>query len=1045
MNGSTHPARLRRAFSQIGTTLLGVTLMVAAAAGQVQVQGVEDGDVVRGPVEITAVSEEARTLSMRLHLIGPDDTRLVKRSGGDTVHLVNQPGQSEPAPWDATAFPEGEYTLAAYADTLTRSGRQIEVETVRFTVEHPAAAPSQGPTTLTNSPAAAETEEPGPAAPAADDGDESEPAATASAPSPAGPVDVAFAADTPTQRIIGGEEPMAIELEQAQPDSDVLIIAWNDDEREVVSGFSMVLGADGLVPASKLDELPVGNLELQALYREDDRVVRSAKHKFVQQAPAPATAADMPDVSFPSGVAQTLTQGEAAAMPFEVGGDLPVGGDVLLLAWSLDEDQLVPGFAHVLTEGPYAISAEKLNLLPEGRVELQLRPRFEDRILGKIVNPVTVAPAAVADGPDTGNDGGNANDDDADPGDPADDGDAADQGDAGNNPDEVDPDTADPVAPVNVRVRFAGDMPYQYTQGSGTKLQLDVEGELPADADVLLLMWHNDRGEMVEGFAHALTSAPFEFSNAKLDAAPAGNVELQTLLRIPGQSIVIGKRPIKLIDPDNPVEDDAADDGGDTGGDPDYTGLTLSSTGFTKFTKSADTRVIYVAANGSDSNDGLSPQRPMRSPSKAYDKLRHGHPDWLLFKAGDTFTGNLGTISKSGRSASERMVFGVYGEGDRPRFLSEKDTWARKAFNAKGDNLAFVGLHVIASNRVPHRSGFNGSTLNGSWKQGGIVFLGPANNVLIEDCILEYFKVAMVFQSDEKHGYQRGITIRRTSILNSYGHWDSGIGGHSQGVYAQYVDGMLIDECVWDHNGWNPHVDGASRSKFNHNIYIQDDCKNLAVKRSVMSRGSSHGLQLRSGGDVEDNLFVRNALAFFVGLHESKVYRNVVLQSDDIGRKDPRGFGMEVLPCLDADVANNIFSQKIGSADWGPALEVKWGRNEIAWLNGRPFKVRLRDNKVHDWPRYEGRESAIRIDKAATLLENTRNLVDKASGGDSDPPWIDPTRDVESYMKSIGKTASLEAFIKAAAFRPRGVWVEQYSAEAVNLHIRRGFDVAPHD
>ncbi|MEL7087411.1 MAG: right-handed parallel beta-helix repeat-containing protein, partial [Planctomycetota bacterium] len=520
--------------------------------------------------------------------------------------------------------------------------------------------------------------------------------------------------------------------------------------------------------------------------------------------------------------------------------------------------------------------------------------------------------------------------------------------------------------------------------------------------------------------------------------------ELQALLRIPGQPLVIRKRSLRIVDP-NTAEDPAEVpvDLGD-GGDVDYSDLNLSSTGFTVFKKSPDTRVIYVAANGNDNNDGLSPSSPVKTPRAGYDKLRHGYPDWLLFKAGDEFRGNLGTLNKSGRSASEKMLVGVYGEGPRPIIYSPGTRWAGKQFNTRGSYLAFVGLHLIAEARAEAARTGNTSKLDSSqWKMSGIGFLGDAKGILIEDCIIAYFKFGMVFQSNEQNGYLRDIKVRRTAIINSYGHWDKKIGGHSSGAYIEHVNGLLLEENVWSHNGWNDKISGAQATKFNHNIYVQSDSLNCVVRGNVITNGSAHGLQLRPGGIVDDNLFVSNPMAMYVARHESWVRRNVVLQSDDMGDGpgEDRGFGIQTLPSVHTHFEGNIISQKRGTAEWGDAIGLIWSRGATEWLDGRPFQVTMKDNHIYNWPRYEGRTSAINHETPdAKIVESKRNYLDTASGGDNNPPWIDPDRDVESYMQSIGKTPTLDAFIKGAVYRPRGQWVKEFTAEEVNHYVRRGFD-----
>ncbi len=756
----------------------------------------------------------------------------------------------------------------------------------------------------------------------------------------------------------------------------------------------------------------------------------------------------MPTVTFAADAAPTYITGSTHGLSFNLDGELPGNGDVLAIAWSLDEGRLVPGFAEVFSEGPWTISAEMLNLLPQGRNEIQLRPRYNGQITGKVVHALTVSaptaaelpqPAEPADDSNPGS-GGDAQ---ADGGDGATDNDSDPVVDATPGAGAGDP-VATPTESANVSIAFAAGSVTQYTPGSGSSIKIDLDGTLPAGGDVLMLMWHKDRSEMVDGFAHELSGTNLVVDNAKLDAVPAGNVELQALLRVPGQPIVVRKMGMLMIDPNAPLDEQLADNGGDT--NTNYDDLDLTSDGFTKFTKSSDTRVIYVAANGNDSNDGLSTAKPMRTASAAYKKLRDGYPDWLLFKSGDTFSGNLGTISKSGRSSKEPMLISTYGEGKRPIFLSPNGTWAEKFFQTKGDHVAFVGLHIIATNRDFTRSGFNSKNMSSDvWNASAITFLGDADDLLIEDCIMQYFKFAIVVQSSPNDGYATNIKIRRNAVLNSYGHWNKSVAGHSSGMYGAYIDGLLIEENVWHHNGWSTKVSGAGKTKFNHNMYIQDNCTgNSVVKDNIISYGSAHGLQLRSGGDIINNLFVGNPLAFFTGRYESDVLRNVVLKSQDMGDED-RGHGFEILPCINARVENNIVSQKQGSASFAYAIAFNHNDAYSKFLNGRPFKASLKDNKVYKWPRNNGTSSAISFGTQPQMAENTRNALDKASGGSSNPPWIDPERDVESYMASIGKSASLDALIQGAAFRPRGQWVEEFSADAVNLYIRRGFDVNPFD
>src|SRR5262245_41145774 len=102
----------------------------------------------------------------------------------------------------------------------------------------------------------------------------------------------------------------------------------------------------------------------------------------------------------------------------------------------------------------------------------------------------------------------------------------------------------------------------------------------------------------------------------------------------------------------------------------------LGSDGWTVFTASSDTRVIYVSSSaGNDSNDGLSQSTPVKTLFKGVSLLRNGYPDWLRLKKGDSWTNEsfsqysaneYGAFCKSGRSPTEPMLISSYGTGARP-------------------------------------------------------------------------------------------------------------------------------------------------------------------------------------------------------------------------------------------------------------------------------------------------------------------------------------------------------------------------------------------
>jgi len=185
----------------------------------------------------------------------------------------------------------------------------------------------------------------------------------------------------------------------------------------------------------------------------------------------------------------------------------------------------------------------------------------------------------------------------------------------------------------------------------------------------------------------------------------------------------------------------------------------LVNGGWTVFTPSADTRVVFVSSSGGDDhNDGLSPARPKRSIAAGQARLRHGSPDWLLLKRGDVWQENLGQWKKSGRSLDEPMLVSSYGQGSARPLLQTGSvggisTGAGGGSPAHIDDLAVVGLHLQAN-------GFSGVG-----DCVGAQMLQPSSHLLIEDCVFEGYSTNLVFQG--YGGRHSDFRLRRSVIATS--------------------------------------------------------------------------------------------------------------------------------------------------------------------------------------------------------------------------------------------------------------------------------------
>ena len=373
--------------------------------------------------------------------------------------------------------------------------------------------------------------------------------------------------------------------------------------------------------------------------------------------------------------------------------------------------------------------------------------------------------------------------------------------------------------------------------------------------------------------------------------------------------------------------------------------VSIGSDGYTDIGKSGDTRTVYVSSSGgSDSNSGTSSDRPVKTLKRAASLVRDNMPDHMLLKSGDSWTENL-SWGKGGRSSQEPLVIGAYGDGARPMIKAGSRT--ALDVNAQDvDHLAIVGIHFSAHTRDPNASNF--SRTSGSY---GIRFVAGTDGLLIEDVVIDQFTNNLLLQG--YGGTQNNVRIRRSIITDAYG-----LDGKSQGMYATKVNGLLLEENVFDHNGWNSRVSGGGASALSHNAYIAFDCNGVVVKGNVFSDASSHGLQARAGGVVQDNLFLDNPIHMSFGLVNGSelkpggvsgtVEGNVMLGTRSIGGSY-RGWAMELGNIKGATVRNNIVAND-GTSGGAAAIMIGFGSNVANSSQGVGVNnLVIENNIVYDW------------------------------------------------------------------------------------------------
>jgi hypothetical protein len=523
-----------------------------------------------------------------------------------------------------------------------------------------------------------------------------------------------------------------------------------------------------------------------------------------------------------------------------------------------------------------------------------------------------------------------------------------------------------------------------------------------------------------------------------------------------------------------------------------FMSVAVDSKGWTNVTPSADTRTIYVSSSeGSDSNNGLSANSPVKTINKGRGMLRSGSPDHLLLKRGDAWTEKFGLLNVSGRSEQEPILISAYGTGDRPLLNTRSDT-AIVTNVTPVNHVAIVGIRFNSNTNDPGSPDYTGTAAG-----YGFYGVAPVNDLLIEDCYFEHYSTNLLFQNTQ--GPVSDISVRRNVVVDA-------TGGRSQGSYVNGVNGVLFEENLFDHNGWSEEVTDEPSNIFNHNLYMSARNEDVVLRGNIFANASSHGVQARAGGVIENNLFLKNPIGLLVGNGSTytpggvyaRVADNVFLDSRDINGS-PRGYGMEfgnTRPGAGSVAENNIVAHD-GQRNFA-AIKLSMGNppdnlSDAVGLND----LTIRGNTVYDWYQALSTDSgyvpgasgfkalnglviqgndfqqtiSTRLLQHGTPYDGEVELWDENHYWDDSPAsgwfsvggtttsfdtwqvglepsanrtqrkYVDPNRTVGTYNRSLGGAGTSDAFLAQARAQSRQSWRPQFTADAVNDYVRDGFRV----
>ncbi|SFR19260.1 Ig-like domain-containing protein [Poseidonocella sedimentorum] len=223
------------------------------------------------------------------------------------------------------------------------------------------------------------------------------------------------------------------------------------------------------------------------------------------------------------------------------------------------------------------------------------------------------------------------------------------------------------------------------------------------------------------------------------------------------------------------------------------------------------------------------------------DRDNDPNSHWLLFERGYDYgdVGRLVARGAMGESELHPQLIGAYGEGDRPVIASQV-----QLFQDASENIVVRDLALT---------------------DGAMVF--GSDNVLFDN---------VQISGDELNVQKMdGFTLRNSEVLdvvhdtpvNDSDTWDA-LPNRKSGIYVSQSSGVLLETTLYDHNGWvegydyNLSTDGVQPpSIYSHNVYIQYNNTDVTFRDNITMRAASFGAQIRSGGYIEDNVFLDNNAA----------------------------------------------------------------------------------------------------------------------------------------------------------------------------------------
>jgi hypothetical protein len=347
----------------------------------------------------------------------------------------------------------------------------------------------------------------------------------------------------------------------------------------------------------------------------------------------------------------------------------------------------------------------------------------------------------------------------------------------------------------------------------------------------------------------------------------------------------------------------------------------------------------YVAANGKDDNDGLSPDEPL-SYLMASGTTLHGG-DSILFQRGDTFYGPF-KPNTTGTSTSNRVTVGAYGSGDMPTLSVAKivdKSWTQASAGFYKYNISGSGTYGGMQNGKTN-VGFMEDSAGKKW---GVRRLDASTCTGQYDfyCDNTYIYTKAAIDPHQALGRLTlgidGVIVAVSSHMVVHEIRLRYCGGHGLNQASGNSTDVHITDCVIEDIGGG-QLGTSGFTKYGNGIEFYGGAYDIDVERNIIRNTYDVGFTLQGGGDgiwsnitVKNNIFAYDTQACEVwtsgtnsnqGITGFNFTENICINQGEgwgtIARPDKFGGQGQVImtnilfygydsPILDMTVSGNIF------------------------------------------------------------------------------------------------------------------------------------------